>query len=1322
MPRDPFAAPEASFNIGLSSSDQPPSALAPDSFYESLAATLSPDEADFLSNLPPDLDLDDPVFAAHPVLQSITSKLQSAPPWAPQAPAPPDPRIPTGGALDAIRALGLHDPTTWAPPPRGPRDVGPPAPAPLGFLAKPFEAAMDAFRGFTGLGEQGPPGQTWTNAGQVLQAAMPLAGAAKLKGALAEVPGLFSRAEQVAASLPAKGVHPNKALSLFKAGTSAEELAYRKVPEFLASKGNSPVTAAEMAAHLTAHPAPRPTVTRLGGPNPARPTTLPEGYRISPLNNRTDEFTLVGPDGVGTRLGATTPEEALEEGISWLAEGAPRTTATHYASYQVPGGERYRENLFTLPAPTETRYRVKIHDEKGDLQWTSDATTSAEQVTAIRERYEGAGFTVSVEPVQHPVGGYQPPHFGKDGTNLVVHTRSNERVLPTGERGHYIEEIQSDWHQAGKEQGYALPSEVTAPMDAEYRALVHKNADARAAGREPLQADIDRARQLEAALERADKTKIPDAPFKETWPDLALKQHLLDAANDPNAQWLGVSSADTQIARWGSERLQWKPSPRQSATLGKPAWTVQFETQVGGDALVGQGIADMGAEATARGLQNANYRLVTSEAQLADVMGDKGKAAKAWKRMQANPDGGTYLPRAEGFRQQYDLNLKNKLQALVKRFGGTVERAPLGGTSRRAIEAEMQAVRQQIADVPTPDLSGWTIVEESSNPGTGQRSVAVRDAQGEWQGSRSGTRGTDAEILQDWAASMREQEQKALTRDLNRLAHDYNKAGEAGGEGWVVRLTDAMKAQIRQAGFPLMAAAPIGLAVSHEPQKPAPAADPAVLAKLAEQFPVFAATLRSHPPPAAAQPPRPMPSHQPATPPPLAFLAEPFEAGMDALRGFTGLGEQGPAGQTWTNAGQVLGAALPVMGGVMGGGRKLATALREGAAARPTYAEAMAPEAFDRLVQQFGLNPQAAGRAAYGERILPRLSLAEAEAAGLWHPVGDYKRLTVPVEGMPFRSAPDPAVTMAPSRTLTPADLEGAALIPAPGDRTAAGTIVSEIGGRRIDPVHTEGGVDFMRTHDQFGAAWASKQGVVRRLQKHIRQASEASQKAGGTGEVYLVYMPLSHGATDFSAMMSDAILAQVQAGGVTERASKAFDAVLRRTRPEWKGLYHPDARAQLMSNGELRHAFTDTISLDKFTAGQGFPDLPTTRAAITRPDLMDTPVLHGGQGVAKVSGEIIENPARPHTTYDTQLAGEYAGEFAAPLPLDQMFADWVKERRALGMPTQGDPRSFMLGKPVQVATPKWIKRNEKYLKALGAAVVAVPAAVALAPGDEGQD
>lgn len=47
-----------------------------------------------------------------------------------------------------------------------------------------------------------------------------------------------------------------------------------------------------------------------------------------------------------------------------------------------------------------------------------------------------------------------------------------------------------------------------------------------------------------------------DAPFKDTYHELALKQQLLDAANDPEASWFGIADADTNAAMEGHSTVK----------------------------------------------------------------------------------------------------------------------------------------------------------------------------------------------------------------------------------------------------------------------------------------------------------------------------------------------------------------------------------------------------------------------------------------------------------------------------------------------------------------------------------------------------------------------------------------------------------------------------------------------------------------------------------------------------------------------------------------------------------------------------------------------
>jgi len=339
------------------------------------------------------------------------------------------------------------------------------------------------------------------------------------------------------------------------------------------------------------------------------------------------------------------------------------------------------------------------------------------------------------------------------------------------------------------------------------------------------------------------------------------------------------------------------------------------------------------------------------------------------------------------------------------------------------------------------------------------------------------------------------------------------------------------------------------------------------------------------------------------------------------------------------------------------------------------------------------------GMALAGMAAVPRASKAENIARGLYHPIGEGKKLEKPVSEMQFTQE---IVKDLPQRQIiSPERLQGATIVPATGDRTAAGRMLTEIEGVRLPtPVALEGGPDFMRTHLPYGTAWASDLSAItgkeNALSERIQQAATK-----GSGDVFMVYTPMSHVGGDFSTMMSDALLEQIKGGKITKKAKKEFDQEVRRFRPEWKGVDNPEARDQLNANGALRHAFIDRMTLDQFKVA-GFPDLPTTRAAITEQSLMDVPIHAGGFSVAKMdpTGRIITESPVPHTTYNTQLAGQYVGGFEQPIPRELLFSDFTSARRAAGTDPAGDMRSFQLSNPVQQASQQWVDNLMRFMEA----------------------
>lgn len=367
--------------------------------------------------------------------------------------------------------------------------------------------------------------------------------------------------------------------------------------------------------------------------------------------------------------------------------------------------------------------------------------------------------------------------------------------------------------------------------------------------------------------------------------------------------------------------------------------------------------------------------------------------------------------------------------------------------------------------------------------------------------------------------------------------------------------------------------------------------------------------------------------------------------------------------------------------------------------ARPAFAAGTAL-GIAPMMRGMNLAPRPAVRAASAESQLgaiatkpPRMSAAEAQAAGYWHPIGAGKKLPIPISQMSAER--EPVRGLMGRIAANPESMQGSAIIPLTGDRSIAGQNLLGIGGRRFEtPVYLEGGYDFMRTHSPTGTVWASEAGRSRAIQNRIDQAA---QNFGGN--VFGVYSAMGPESMNFNVMMADSLLEQMKVGKLTKKSIGAFDKEVRKTRPEWKGVMSPEARQQLDANGALRQAFVDRMQLDEFQ-NAGFPNIAYTRYAITDPRLLDEPMYSSGLAISKMApgSELVTNPVTPHKTYNTQLRGEYVGGLDQSVPMNVMYPSWFNERRAMGAPVSGDVRSFDLAKPIQQTNQEWLDGLMNYL------------------------
>jgi hypothetical protein len=230
-----------------------------------------------------------------------------------------------------------------------------------------------------------------------------------------------------------------------------------------------------------------------------------------------------------------------EEAIDYLKGNQENKSLTEFEDYQLPGGENYRELLLTLPTQQKDfeQWQVLRADGVSDGMWATKEQAEA--------RAEKIGGTLGKFTSKEIDTGYRSPHY--DELNILAHIRFNERADVDGKRVLFIEEVQSDWHQQGKREGYKgkttqLKLEqrndgwyVVNPIEGGGLIGPHTESTAR------------------ILYEQDNKIRggAPDAPFKTTWPLLAMKRMIRYAAEKGFDQ-IAWTTGEQQATRYDLSR------------------------------------------------------------------------------------------------------------------------------------------------------------------------------------------------------------------------------------------------------------------------------------------------------------------------------------------------------------------------------------------------------------------------------------------------------------------------------------------------------------------------------------------------------------------------------------------------------------------------------------------------------------------------------------------------------------------------------------------------------------------------------------------------
>jgi hypothetical protein len=326
-------------------------------------------------------------------------------------------------------------------------------------------------------------------------------------------------------------------------GIKSEEMEWSHIEDFLRGQ-TKPITRDELLAHVSGHEV--QIHESIGGEPWSPEKTAEYQRRYDEIVNLRDRGGQMSHHEAENRLKALNKEFGPHEYEGLPSEGKIKTP-TKFGGWRLKGGENYREIKLTLPSRGGELKRIPMDDGAGGVVNRVGSTED-----------------------------FNTGHF--EEPNVVGHGRVDDRVGPNGEKVLHTAEIQSDWHQRGRKQGYSgivhkerfkAAEKAYDDMRPEVTEMVkrHDNfgfddvATARAAiGGDPYSWDYDtvadrdlaerwsRARQeLKAAREA--KNGVPDAPFKNSWHELVFKR-LLRYAAENGYDRLSWDTGDTNADRY----------------------------------------------------------------------------------------------------------------------------------------------------------------------------------------------------------------------------------------------------------------------------------------------------------------------------------------------------------------------------------------------------------------------------------------------------------------------------------------------------------------------------------------------------------------------------------------------------------------------------------------------------------------------------------------------------------------------------------------------------------------------------------------------------
>lgn len=253
-----------------------------------------------------------------------------------------------------------------------------------------------------------------------------------------------------------------------------------------------------------------------------------EGIVKNPQNGvKPDELKWTGFDEwLKQQKGPISKQQALDFLKQNHAQVSEEGGQGRYEQYTLPGRRNYRELLLTLP---------------------------------LRQVLNSSSLQ-----------NYSSPHWNVP--NVVAHVRFTDHESPDGKKVLVIEEIQSDWHEAGRKNGYrtdpaTIPLRVVPAGNGwEIRTDEGRFVTNVFGGGETEEEAIAEARRRLASRDRVStdfKNQPPEAPFAKNWHELAFRRALrwaVENGYDSVAWTTGAQQASRYDLAKHVSGIAWQPS------------------------------------------------------------------------------------------------------------------------------------------------------------------------------------------------------------------------------------------------------------------------------------------------------------------------------------------------------------------------------------------------------------------------------------------------------------------------------------------------------------------------------------------------------------------------------------------------------------------------------------------------------------------------------------------------------------------------------------------------------------------------------------------